>query len=258
MPGRPAVVTQRLTFPGSMGHDLAGRLESPSTTPRAYALFAHCFTCTKDLKSAVWLARTLVRRGIAVLRFDFTGIGESAGEFGETNFSSNVGDIVAAADLLRARYRAPTLLVGHSIGGTATLVAAGDIPESKAVVTLASPSDTNHFKDTILAQAPDILDKGEGDMQIAGNWFRLRKQLVEDLERQHVREHIRTLERALLVIHSLHDDTVSVDHAERIFTAARHPKAFVSLAGADHLLLGNREDGPHVGDLIATWADRYL
>lgn len=258
MPTRPTVVTQRLHFPGSMGFELAARLESPATTPRAYALFAHCFTCTKDLKSAVWITRALVRRGIAVLRFDFTGIGESAGEFGETNFSSNVGDIVAAANHLRTRYRAPTLLVGHSIGGTATLVAAGDIPESKAVVTLASPSDTDHFKQTILAQAPQILDTGEGDMQIAGVWFRLRKQLVEDLDRQHVQEHIRTLERALLVIHSADDDTVSVDHAERIFGAARHPKAFVSLTGADHLLLSNREDGPHVADLIATWSNRYI
>jgi len=252
------VVTQRLQFPGSLGHTLAARLETPATTARAYALFSHCFTCTKDLKSAVWISRALVRRGIAVLRFDFTGIGESAGDFGDTNFSSNVGDISAAADFLRRHYRAPALLIGHSIGGTATLVAADDIPESRAVVTLASPSDTNHFRQTILAQAPEILERGEGDMQIAGNWFRLRKQLVEDLERQHVQEHIRTLDRALLVIHSRNDDTVSIDHAERIFQTARHPKAFVSLDGADHLLLGNREDGPYVGNLIASWATRYL
>lgn len=258
MTSRAAIVTQRLAFPGSQGFELAARLESPSTTPRAYALFAHCFTCTKDLKSEVWISRALTQEGIAVLRFDFTGIGESGGEFAETNFSSNVGDIVAAAGFLRERYRAPALLVGHSIGGTATLVAAGDIPEARAVVTLASPSDTDHFRQSILSQAPDILEAGEGDMEISGVRFRLRRQLVEDLARQHVQEHIRTLERALLVVHSKADATVPIGHAERIFAAARHPKAFVSLEAADHLLLGNREDGPYVGRLIAAWASRYL
>jgi len=258
MSSRDAIVTQRLSFHGSQGFALAARLESPTTTPRAYALFAHCFTCTKDLKSEVWISRALTQQGIAVLRFDFTGIGESAGEFAETNFTSNVGDIVAAADFLRQRYRAPGLLVGHSIGGTATLVAAGDIPEARAVVTLASPSDTDHFRQSILSQAPGIVDQGEGDMQISGVWFRLRRQLVEDLARQHVQEHIRTLEKALLVIHSSADATVPVSHAERIFATARHPKAFVSLRDADHLLLSNREDGPWVGRLIAEWASRYL
>jgi putative redox protein len=258
MSSDPPVVTQRHRFAGSTGAELAARLESPSKTPRAYALFAHCFTCTKDLKSEVWISRALVRAGIAVLRFDFTGIGESSGEFGETNFSSQVDDISAAARFLQERYRAPALLIGHSIGGTATLVAADDVPESKAVVTLASPSDTDHFKQSILRQAPDIHEKGEGEMEIAGQRFRLRKQLVEDLDRQHVQEHIRTLERALLVIHSRQDATVPIEHGERIFDTARHPKAFVSLQDADHLLLGNREDGPYVGRLIAAWAERYV
>lgn len=255
---RSTTITQRLSFPGSQGFALAARLDGPSTTPRAYAVFAHCFTCTKDLKSEVWISRALVAQGIAVLRFDFTGIGESEGELGETNFTSNVQDIVTAAGYLRQRYRAPSLLLGHSLGGTATLVAAGDVPEARAVVTLASPSDTEHFRRSILAQAPDIRERGEGDMEISGVRFRLKKQLVEDLERQNVTEHIRTLERALLVIHSPADATVPVEHAERIFAAARHPKAFVSLAGADHLLLGNRADGPYLGDLIAAWASRYL
>jgi putative redox protein len=258
MAGDPPIVTQRHRFEGATGAELAARLESPATTPRAYALFAHCFTCTKDLKSEVWISRALVRAGIAVLRFDFTGIGESSGEFDETNFSSQVGDITAAADFLRERYRPPTLLIGHSIGGTATLVAADEIAESRAVVTLASPSDTNHFKQSILSQAPDIREQGTGEMEIAGRRFRLRKQLLEDLERQHVQEHIQTLERALLVIHSRGDDTVPIEHGERIFEKARHPKAFVSLQEADHLLLGNREDGPYVGRLIAAWAERYV
>lgn len=258
MTPRPAMVTQRHVFSGSQGHDLAARLESPSTTPRAFALFAHCFTCTKDLKSAVWLTRALVGQGIAVLRFDFTGIGESQGAFGDTNFSSNVGDIVSAASFLRSRYRAPALLVGHSLGGTATLVAAEQIPESRAVVTLASPSDTDHLRRTILAQAPHILEQGEGEMEISGVRFRLQRQLVEDLERQNVTEHVRTLGKALLVLHSKADAAVSIDHGERIFAAARHPKAFVSLAESDHLLLDNREDGAYLGQLIAAWASRYL
>lgn len=258
MSTRSASVTQRVSFPSVQGFTLSGRLDAPSSTPRAYAIFAHCFTCTKDLKSEVWISRALVQQGIAVLRFDFTGIGESEGEFGQTNFTSNVEDIVAAAGFLRQRYRAPALLLGHSLGGTATLVAAGEVPEARAVVTLASPSDTDHFRRSILAQAPDIRERGMGDMEIAGARFRLQRQLLEDLERQQVTEHIRTLEAALLVIHSPADATVPVEHAERIFAAARHPKAFVSLAGADHLFLGNRGDGPYLGELIAAWASRYL
>lgn len=255
---RPALVTQRLEFPGALGHPLAARLDSPAVTPRAYALLAHCFTCTKDLKSAVWIARTLVHHSIAVLRFDFTGIGESGGAFEETNFSSNVGDLTAAADFLRRRFRAPALLVGHSLGGTASLVAAEEIPECRAVVTLASPSDTEHFRQTVLTQAPDLAHRGKGVMDVGGVAYPVRRQLLEDLEHQHVQEHIRTLGRALLVIHSQGDETIPIEHAERIFAAARHPKAFVSLGAADHLLLQDREDAPRVGELIASWAALHL
>lgn len=258
MPPRPALVTQRLQIPGALGHPLAARLDSPAVTPRAYALLAHCFTCTKDLKSAVWIARTLVRHSIAVLRFDFTGIGESGGAFEETNFSSNVGDLTAAADFLRQRFRAPALLVGHSLGGTACLVAAEEIPECRAVVTLASPSDTDHFRQTVLARAPTLAHQETGTMDVGGVAYPVRRHLLEDLGRQHVQEHIRTLGRALLVIHSQGDETLSIDHAERIFAAARHPKAFVSLGAADHLLIQNREDAPRVGELIASWAALHL
>ena len=250
--------SERLSFAGSQGHTLSARLERPDGEPRAYALFAHCFTCTKNLKSEVWISRTLVGHGIAVLRFDFTGLGESGGSFADTNFTSNVGDVQAAADFLREQYAAPRLLIGHSLGGTATLVAAENIPEARAVVTLASPSDTDHLRETLVAQAPDLLSSGQAAVDIGGVSYTVKKQLIEDLRRQHVLEHIATLDRALLVIHSQGDETVPISHGERIFAAAKYPKAFVSLRGADHLLLGNRTDGPWVGNLIAQWSSRFL
>lgn len=260
-PGSPRVDTrsERLSFAGGLGHELSARLERPAEgEPHCYALFAHCFTCTKDFKSGVWISRALASRGVGVLRFDFTGLGQSGGDFADTNFTSNVGDIVAAADYLRTHYTAPTLLVGHSLGGTATLVAAEEIPESRAVAVIASASDTDHLRRTILAQVPAVADVGRGDFQVGGQTYQIKRQLVEDLARQHVLEHVESLDRALLVIHSQGDQTVPVAHGERIFAAAQSPKALVTLAGDDHLLIANREVGPWAGDLIATWAAPYL
>jgi len=251
--------SERLTFPGALGHALSARLEWPAEgEPHSFALFAHCFTCTKDFKSGVWISRALARRGFAVLRFDFTGLGQSGGDFADTNFTSNVGDIVAAADYLRVQHEAPTLLVGHSLGGTATLVAAEEIPESRALAVIASASDTDHLRQTILNEAPDVASSGRGDFTVGGQTFEIKRQLLEDLARQHVLEHVAHLERALLIIHSEGDQTVPVAHAERIFAAAAAPKAFVTLAGDDHLLIANREAGPWAGDLIATWAAGQL
>jgi putative redox protein len=253
-----AVKTQRLRIPGSLGYALAARLDTPDESPRAYALFAHCFTCTKDLKAAVWLARALTTRGWAVLRFDFTGIGDSDGQFAETTFSSNLDDVVAAADYLREHFGAPVLLFGHSLGGTAALAAARRIPEARAVVTLASPSDLDHFRQLVLGQIPDLIGAGQGELRIDGRRFSVRRELLEDLDRHDILEQVGTLGRALLVVHSQADATVPFVHAERLIRRAKPPKALLALDRADHLLLSNRVDAPWVGEVVASWAMRYL
>jgi putative redox protein len=248
----------RVTFKGAFGDRLAASLERPEDTPRAHALFAHCFTCSKDLKAARWITEGLVRQGFAVLRFDFTGLGESEGDFADTNFSSNLADLVAAAEFMRDRYEAPRLLVGHSLGGTAVLAAARSIPESRAVATIGSPSDTQHLGDLLRDHAPDLEHTGEAEVRLAGRAVRIRRQLLEDLAEQSMHSVIEDLGRALMIFHSPHDDTVSIDHAARIFAAARHPKSFVSLDGADHLLIRDEGDAHYVAAVLAAWAARYV
>jgi uncharacterized OsmC-like protein/alpha/beta superfamily hydrolase len=250
--------SEPLRFPGAHGHDLAARLESPVTTPTAYALFAHCFTCSKDLKAAVWISRALVARGIAVLRFDFTGLGESEGDFSGTDFSSNLDDLVAAADFLRGRYEAPRLLVGHSLGGCAVLVAAERIPEARAVATIGSPSDTGHLRDTLVRLAPELEARGEAEVHLGGaRPFRVRKELLDDLEEDHLRGVLENLHKALLLFHSPVDNVVGIDHARRLFDMAKHPKSFISLDTANHLLT-DEDDARYAGDVLAAWAARYL
>jgi putative redox protein len=250
--------SEHLRFPGAHGHELAARLESPDGTPAAYALFAHCFTCSKDLKAAGWISRALVSRGIAVLRFDFTGIGESAGDFAGTDFSSNLEDLVAAADFLRREREAPGLLVGHSLGGTAVLAAAARIPEVRALATIGAPSDTSNLHDKLLRLAPELESRGEVELDLGGGQpFRIRRELLDDLAMDHMRGLLGTLHRPLLIFHSPVDNTVGIENAERIFVAAKHPKSFVSLGMADHLLTVER-DAQSVGDLLAVWAERYL
>ncbi len=256
---RADIRSDRLTFSGGLGHELSARLERPAEgEPTHYALFAHCFTCTKDFKSGVWISRALARRSIAVLRFDFTGLGQSGGDFADTNFTSNVGDIVAAADYLREHYAPPALMVGHSLGGTASLVAAEQIPEAGALAVIASASDTDHLRRTILRRVPEVADDGHGELEVGGRPYGIKRQLLEDLDRQNVLEHVADLHRPLLVLHSEGDQTVPMAHGERIFNAAAHPKAFITLAGSDHLLIADREVGPWAGDLIATWAQPHL
>jgi putative redox protein len=248
--------TEKVEFPGASGAPLSARLDSPIAPPLAYALFAHCFTCSKDTRASAYVAAALAERGIACLRFDFTGLGGSGGDFANTNFSSNRADLVAAADFLRRRYRAPAILVGHSLGGAAVLAAAREIPEAVGVVTIAAPSEPAH----VLAHIPrrdEIERTSEAEVVLAGRTFRIRKQLLDDLAGQRPEEAIRTLEKALLIMHSPRDDTVSIDNATRIFQAARHPKSFVSLDHADHLLT-RREDAAYAGRVIAAWAERYL
>lgn len=249
---------ENLRFPGAHGGTLAARLESPVTEPTAYALFAHCFTCSKDLKAAGWISRALVDRGIAVLRFDFTGIGESEGDFAETDFSSNLEDLVAAADFLRGQYQAPGLLLGHSLGGTAVLAAVERIPEVRAVSTIGAPSDTGHLRDTLLRLSPELEARGEAEVDLGGAQpFRIRKELLDDLAEDHLQGVLHRLHRPLLLFHSPVDNTVGIEHAHRLFEAAKHPKSYVSLGMADHLLSHER-DARYVGEVLAAWAGRWL
>lgn len=246
-----------IRFPTRHGLELAARLEMPALPPRAYALFAHCFTCSKESRAAVHLSAALAAEGIAVLRFDFTGLGGSAGDFANTNFSSNVDDLVAAADWLRASHVAPSILVGHSLGGAAVLAAAARIAECKAVATLGAPFQPTHVKGLLKESAAEIAAHGEAEVSLAGRRFRIRREFLDDLDRQSQGEAIARLGRALLVMHSPHDDTVAIDNAAGIFMAARHPKSFVSLDAADHLLT-RREDAQYAARVLAAWAQRYV
>ena len=250
---------QKLTFTNADGVQLSGRLDLPvDGRPTAYALFAHCFTCTKNLKAVTHINRALTREGIAVLRFDFTGLGESQGDFADTNFSSNVGDLVAAAEFMEAEYQAPGILIGHSLGGAAVLQAAAQIPSARAVATIGAPADPAHVTRLLVDDTKaQIVREGEAAVKLAGRTFRIKKQFLEDLEKTRMQETISGLDRALLILHAPMDDTVGIDNAARIFQAARHPKSFVSLDRADHLL-SHSEDSLYAGAMIAAWASKYV
>ncbi len=248
---------ERFDFPNANGQRLAGLLERPEGEPLAYALFAHCFTCGKDNLAASRIAQALGARGIAVLRFDFTGIGASEGEFGNSGFSGNVADLVAAADQLRKTHRAPAMLIGHSLGGAAVLAAAAQVPEARAVVTIAAPAEPAHATGLFKDRVPEINAQGEAEVVLSGRKFRIRREFIEDLSGHRLTDGIAALRKALLVFHSPTDDTVGIDNATRIFTAARHPKSFISLTGADHLL-SRKSDAVYVGDVISAWVERYL
>ncbi|MGO4813298.1 alpha/beta fold hydrolase [Cupriavidus sp. 2MCAB6] len=248
---------QRLQFPGSDGQQLSARLDLPVGPVRTFALFAHCFTCGKDVLAATRIAQALTAHGIAVLRFDFTGLGGSGGDFANTNFSSNVADLLAAADYLRQHHRAPALLIGHSLGGAAILSAALGIPEAKAVVTIAAPSDPSHVVGLFKDQAARIEADGEAEVSLAGRPFRIKRQFIEDVAEQRLLDGVARLRKALLVMHAPQDDTVGIDNATQIFIAAKHPKSFVSLDRADHLLT-RKEDAVYVANTIAAWSQRYL
>jgi putative redox protein len=251
------MLTERIDFPGPHGK-LSAKLDAPDGTPRAYGVFAHCFTCSKDVLAATRIAQGLASLGIAVLRFDFAGLGASAGDFADTNFSSNVEDLVTAADFLRDKFAAPTLLIGHSLGGAAVLAAAQRVPEARAIVTIAAPSDPHYVVDHLLGEHLDTIAKlGEARVRLAGRNFNIRQHFVDDASRHQVHDCIANLGRPLLVMHAPHDDTVSMDNATRIFGLAQHPKAFVSLDGIDHLITG-REDAAWVAGIIAAWSGRYL
>jgi len=249
--------SERFEFSNARGEKLSAALERPAGAPVAFALFAHCFTCGKDNLAAKRIAEGLTARGIAVLRFDFTGLGASEGDFANTTFSSNVADLVAAAGHLRETYQAPAILIGHSLGGAAVLAAAREIPEARAVATIGAPADPAHVIGLFREQVDAIQQKGELEVALAGRPFRIRREFLDDVAMHRLEDHLAQLRKALLVLHSPTDDTVGIENASAIFTAAKHPKSFVSLSGADHLL-AKRRDAVYVAEVIAAWAERYL
>jgi putative redox protein len=249
--------SERFNFPNAKGEQLAATLDLPLGKPTAFALFAHCFTCGKDNLAAKRIAERLAVHGIGVLRFDFTGLGSSEGEFANTHFSSNVDDLVAAADHLRKMNGAPAILIGHSLGGCAVLAASHRIADARCVVTIGAPYDPSHVIGLFKDQVDKIREQGEVDVQLAGRPFRIKREFLDDVAGKKLDECLANLRKALLVFHSPTDDTVGIDNASHIFGAAKHPKSFVSLAGADHLL-SKKGDAVYVANVIAAWADRYI
>jgi len=239
----------------SGNHTLSGLLESPDADIKFYALFAHCFTCGKDVAAASRISRALTTKGIAVLRFDFTGLGNSDGDFSNTNFSSNIQDLIAAANFLRDQYQAPQLLIGHSLGGAAVLGVAQSVPESRAVVTIGSPSDAAHVAHNFAAHIDDIQEQGEAEVNLGGRKFKIQKQFLDDIK-SYGNNHISKLKKALLVMHSPIDSIVNIKEAEKIYQSALHPKSFVSLDNADHLLT-DKQDSEYAAEIISAWANRY-
>lgn len=248
----------KLQFPNAEGQMLSAKLEMPvDKKPKAYALFAHCFTCSKNFMAVTNISRALTSKGIAVLRFDFTGLGDSEGDFADTNFSSNVQDLIVAAEYLKSRYEAPKLLVGHSLGGAAVLIAASQLPYVTAVSTVGAPADPPHVKHLFEGALDEIEVEGKAKVSLGGRPFTIKKQFIDDLEYYEQSKVIKELNRPLLILHSPQDDTVDIKNAEKIYLAAMHPKSYVSLDGADHLLT-RKEDAVYVGEVIASWATRYL
>lgn len=250
--------SEHVRFVGAFGDQLAARLDLPEGKALGWALFAHCFTCGKDLRAAGWICRTLAEHGLGVLRFDFTGVGESGGEFAATTFSSNLEDVRAAIRYMITAGRPPGLLVGHSLGGAAVLAAGGEFPQVRAVATIAAPSETGHFKAKLLAAVPELAWQEEAEITLGGRPFRLRRQLVEDLDQHPLPARLASLAKPLLVLHSPADRTVPWGEAERIMAAAAQPKSLISLDQADHLLMADERDARWVGHLVAAWAWRYL
>ena len=248
---------QKVMFENQRGHSLSGILDLPATAPAGYALFAHCFTCSKNLKAANNIARALTDAGIAVLRFDFTGLGQSEGDFSDTNFSSNVDDLLAAVRYLDREHAAPTILIGHSLGGTAVLQAAAEVDSAVAVVTIGSPSEPAHVAGMFSDSEDTLRERGEATVNLGGRPFLMKQQFLDDLQKQNLGASIGSLRKALLIMHAPLDDIVEIDNASALFMAAKHPKSFVSLDTADHLL-SREDDSQYAGRVLAAWASRYL
>lgn len=252
--------TTKIEFTGATGESLAAILDEPASdngsNTRAYAIFAHCFTCSKDVIAASRISRALSKLGIGTFRFDFTGLGHSEGEFSDTTFSTNIGDLVNAADWMRTNRKAPCILIGHSLGGAAVLAAASSIPECTAVVTIGAPADPEHVTHLFDSAAEDIERDGKAQVSIGGRPFIVGKQLIDDLRSQDPEERISSLKRALLVFHSPIDSIVGIENAAQIYSWAKHPKSFVSIDGADHMLT-KPKDADFVANILSVWAGRY-
>ncbi len=249
---------KKISFVNHQGLELAARLEFPvDQHPVAFVIFAHCFTCNKNLAAVRHIAKALTSSGLAVLRFDFAGLGESEGTFVTSNFSTNITDILAAAEYLKEDYQPPTLIIGHSLGGAAALVAARQLPSVKGVATIGAPADPTHVTHLLRGAITEIERQGQAEVQIGGRTFTIAKHFLEDLHNHDLQQVIGSLRKALLILHAPFDRTVGIDNARMIYQAARHPKSFISLDGADHILSA-KEDSQYAGDVIATWAKRYL
>lgn len=249
---------QKVTFHNKSGQKLVGRLDLPANQrPHNYVLFAHCFTCNKNLLAIKNISKSLTSSGFGVLRFDFTGLGESEGDFADTNFSGNVEDLIDAAEYLQSTHKAPTLLIGHSLGGAAVLLAASEIASVKAIATIAAPSNPLHVKHLLRSNIEEINLKGKALVNLGGRDFTIKKQFLEDLETRTLPETVKELRQPLLILHSPQDQTVAIKNAEEIYIAAHHPKSFISLDGADHLL-SDKKDSSYAGKVISGWAQRYL
>ncbi len=251
-------MTQKITFPNASGDQLAARLEEPvDRQPYAYAIFAHCFTCSKNLNAVRHISRALTQHGIAVLRFDFTGLGDSEGQFANTNFSSNVADLVAAADFLAESFEAPQLLIGHSLGGAAVLLASLQIASVEAVATIGAPARPDHVQQLFNQDLATIREQGKAEITLGGRPFTITQQLVDDLEEAHTKHNFERIHQPLLILHSPVDETVGIENASDIYIQAKHPKSFISLDGADHLL-SRQADSEYAGAMIGAWVQRYL
>lgn len=248
----------KINFINTDGHTLSGRLELPADQyPHNFVLFAHCFTCNKNLGAIRNISRALTIKGFGVLRFDFTGLGESEGDFADTNFSGNVEDLIAAADFLAKEYKAPSLLVGHSLGGAAVIFAATKINSIKAIATIGAPSNPIHVQHLLKNNLEEINATGKATVNLSGRDFTIKKQFLDDLETKSLPEIVKKIDKALLIMHSPEDTTVGIKNAEEIYLAARHPKSFISIDGADHLLM-KKKDSLYVGEVIASWSSRYV
>ena len=250
--------TEKISFKNKNGENLSGYLELPfNQDPHNFVLFAHCFTCNKNFFAAKNISQSLAQNGYGVLRFDFTGLGESEGEFSESNFSGNIQDLLAAASYLDQEYKAPTLLIGHSLGGAAILFAAKKLKSVKAVITIAAPSTTAHVQHLIENSVEEIEKNGEAQVNIGGRSFKIKKQFLEDIEKHELKPYLADLKKSLLIMHSPQDAIVNIKNAEELYVAARHPKSFISLDGSNHLL-SSTKDAIYTGNVIASWASRYL
>lgn len=250
--------SQKITIKGSSAEELSAKLDLPEGEIKSYALFAHCFTCGKDLSAIGRIAKSLNDKGIALFRFDFTGLGASKGEFADTNFSSNVADLLLAAEFMDKEFKAPDIMIGHSLGGTATLVAASRFEKVKAVAVIGAPANATNVLKQFSNHIDEINEKGESDVKLAGRDFKIKQHFVEDAKSQNVLEIVAGLKKPLLILHSPIDETVSISHAKEIYNAAKHPKSFVSLDKADHLLYKKVEYGQYAADVIAIWASQYI